>query len=342
MIKKKNQERDIDNNISKLNESAEEPRKYMDKSYWPEADITAEEMEDPFGNVSSERPSIVLAFHGLLSLLNNGKKGCDVGIFNASPDHRFAILVMTPAYKTWFDIGDPKSLGTNIRFDVENPKDNRTGVSYFQDREVFSRKKYEKDDEEYDHPHDFRWVIDLDGPEFHNSRLTQNSEMITPRIRINNGLFFTYDITKSTFNRETPGDEYYMGSVAKAVTANVYLKNNGYAILRFGKHALLLDPGEGEQVYVGFFNNCVSKDCDFDPESNRKERRNDFHHYYRTFTMPHGQKEYELKAHSIVPETPAVSLLSAESLLTISFFDIFNSILSSDFAPCGGGGHSGK
>jgi hypothetical protein len=223
------------------------------------------------------------------------------------------------------------------------------GVSYFQDKDVFSRRKPIPGAVEFDHPHDFRWLIDLDGPEFHDSKLTLKPEMLTPRILINNGIFYTYEITDSTFDREAPGDKYYMGSIARAIWANVYLGGIGHAVLQFGTQGMRLQPKEKETYFIGFFNNCASHNCDFDPDSPRKEKRNDFHHYYRTFEIPQGQKEYELKINHYPPSQtltatnpPALSSLPIESLAKKPFTEIFKQLLSSDFAPCGGGGNSGK
>jgi hypothetical protein len=240
-------------------------------------------------------------------------------------------------------IGDPKSIGTDtIKFKVMERQKNgqlreNRGVSYFQDRESFCR------DATLDHKHDFRWVLDFDGPEFYDISVKLKPEMLIPKITINNGIFYVWP-TYSTFKRKAPGDEYYLGHIARFVLANIYLKKDEMATLEAGNFKTVITPSAGETNIIVFSNNCISADCEFDPFSSRKERRNDFHHFYKTFDIPEGRDEFELMIHQVhTPPSPEAAVEPFIMGLGQSFLDILGIPLGTDPAPCGGGsGHSGK
>jgi hypothetical protein len=304
---------------------------------WPKANITPGNMR-----VQAVNAPIVLLFHGLLSFINFGPKRCDVGVHNQDPDHDFVVYVLNDSFKVLqaIPVRDLKSTDpfTFTADKVDAPVSGADGtVGFFQDQDIFRR------DMASDHECDFRWLLDFEGPEFYNSALQLKPETLKPTLRVYNGLFHTAQLTKSTFKRHSPEGELSLGPIAFLIAANIYLAAGGTATLRIGKQVINFTKETGKRI-IWFSNSCLCDKCEFDPKSPRKEGRNDFHMYYRTFEIPSARREFELIADKIVPSPcPTIPNLfsSVEGLKSNTQLMSILKRFSTDPAPCGGGGHSG-
>jgi hypothetical protein len=287
-------------------------------------------------------PKVIVLFHGLMAFTYNQSGFCEIGIHNQSLEHELAILVFEvndeskPAKLIYeYKVGRPGDLPVDVvRIDVKKPSEK--GAKFFKPHAgVFNRQNPSENEG------DFRWVLDLEGPEFYNRPLVKKTETLQPRILIKHGVFYTAVKTDSTFKRSAPFDEEDLGNVAYLIGANIYFEADGQAALRIGKENLVFNyVPDGRKYLVLFLNLCHEQVCDYNEESPIKERRNDFYLYYKSFDIPSGHEEYEL----IWTDKPSVS--SSEAEVKTSRFSYLNRLknvlarlgytLSTDEAPCGG------
>lgn len=302
---------------------------------WPESAISP---DDP-----TPMPSVVLVFHGLTSFINFGETRCDVGFHNQNSDHELTLF--TGLFGQPFDYLQAipiSNLANTEPFTFKitpAPPSIVKRVTFFQDREIFRR------DSANDHRKDFRWLLDFEGPEFYHTPLKLKTETLTPTLSVYDGLFYTLFRTDSTFKRKATDGEFLLGNIAYMIAANVYLDDDSVAILRIGKHEMDFKKRPGLPHVLFFVNSCPREECSFDPRGPRKESRNDFYMYYRTFEIPSGRPEYELVADHIVGglNLDTQSLIdSKRGPFNNSLVETILGLLSTDPAPCGGGGgHSG-
>lgn len=271
----------------------------------------------------SEEPTIKVVFKGLLSMRFNGDGECEVGIHNTTHEtgrpqrHDLIINLWTKRLDLLGSKFEPCS--GPIRFPVGNPKNCSRGYEllafrtkspgvhvYEPTAEPFDRESVNND------PKDFRWILDLEGAHFYDTRLTRYADTITPNFHLNNGLFYTLQKTKSTFRRVDPkahGEPpHHLGNVASIIAANIYLPPmDGYAVLRIDDVRIRLDSIENVQYQVDITNECnVSGECDYQPGAGSKQERNDFYLHFDTFKVPDGKPEYELVLETFgeFPEKP--------------------------------------
>lgn len=275
------------------------------------------------GSFPSEEPTIKVVFRGLFSLRFNGDGECEVGIHNTTHQtgrpqrHDFVVSLWTKRLDLIGSKFEPCS--GPIKLPIGNPKNccqgyellafraKRPGVHVYEPTpEPFDRESEDND------PKDFRWMLDLEGAHFYDTRLTHYADTITPSFRLNNGLFYTLQKTKSTFKRVDPkahGEPpHHLGNVASIIAANIYLPPiDGYALLRINDVRIRLDSIENTQYQLDITNECnVSGECDYDPGAGSKQERNDFYLHFDTFKVPDGRPEYELVLESFgdFPEKP--------------------------------------
>ncbi len=304
---------------------------------------------------------VFLAFHGLMGLAYNQEhRYCEVGVHCKAPHHEFRIEVFE------FKVGDKKGklvyrrkFGKAeyapmdyIRIDIKEPS--VPGVKFYMPS---GYEINEQTEEVTAADHDFRLVPDLEGPLFYNRRLKKKPGAYKPKLHIRHGTFFTLSSTSKEFRREAPNDPQSLGKVARIIGTFIPLDPKGYVALRIGDEEVRLTPeplsGSPPQgkFYVALFDNsCDQADCEYKPKSAKKEKRNDFYLYYKTFEIPSDKEEYELrlgktpeeaepesKEREVVSLPPAAAGMAALTFLAgvIPFLEE----LSNDEAPCGGTGY---
>jgi len=118
---------------------------------------------------------------------------------------------------------------------------------------------FDKDTDQGD-PEDFRWVIDLEGKEFHDSKLAiTNPALLKPVFYLTDGVFYTQQKSADMQGRvtwESDNPWLFVGKVADAIAADIYLdKKGGEVILRSdakGSEPLRLkrEPGVKYEIAV--------------------------------------------------------------------------------------------
>jgi hypothetical protein len=277
-------------------------------------------------NQIPEDETIDLIFHGLLAFCYNSDEHCEIGAHNDAEDHSPSLEIFEDGTrKRSFSGGELRGLGANIiTLTAEDP--DPPGVFFFMKDGELDRQHPE------DNPYDFRWLLDLEGPDFYDRPpgmpLEQNLGFYRPKLVVHHGVFYTADTTRTQFKRSLRGDRI-LGHVSYYVAAKIKLRS-GTALLKGGELEYTFHAGKKYQVT--FANVCShnGKACKFEPNSLDKEERNDFFEYYKTFQLPPAREEFELKIHG-----PAIE--HDHSTRRLGFMGEVDP-RSTDPAPCGGVG----
>jgi hypothetical protein len=262
----------------------------------------------PINNFPDAQPAVLLLFRGLFLFAFNGTTGCEIGIHNATHDtpsheapHSLRLRVWKksdpncPLSHTAIGIDDPRT--TPLSLTVQNPAELPGVVAYERgrfDRQDPSSSPY------HNAPFDFRWTLDLEGPDFYDRVLKKNPAKMRPGLTINHGLFFTFYKTRSKFKRAQGPNERVLGSVAEIVGINLYLNMGGKVILNYGGQSIELPKIDNVTHQVDFFNDCRPFGCTFDVGSSDKKKRNDFYLNFDAVNLE-GDSEHELKIREQFP-----------------------------------------
>jgi hypothetical protein len=254
-----------------------------------------------------EEIAALLVFHGLMGMAYNKQGFCEVGMHCGPPKHNLAIEAYEvpsleppsypssePFYRYNFEESND-SLPETIKLDIVRPK--------------YAHPWFYLPDNQADE-NDFRRLIDLEGHNFYNRPLKRKHYTFKPKLHVKSGVFMTSKPTDKYYYRVAPNDSRYLGNVVELVIAAVYLNEYGYLAIRIGSEELKLRPQSNRRYVIVIKNLCDPADCDFDPNSTKKEIRNDFHHYYGTFEIPKDKDEYELieaTSHALPASAPFLS-----------------------------------
>ena len=247
--------------------------------------------------VLPNNPSVVIVFRGLFTFCFSGNQNCEVGINNqaADPDqfHKLNVNVWRKGLQGCIPVPIvmPNPI-TRIDLEVQNATE-LDGVYVFQrnPQTPFDRMDLGN------HPKDFRWALDFEGPDLYNERLLKQTNALRPSLQINNGIFYTRQTSRSKFKLHSKSGDKQIGSVAKLIAANVYL--GGVSFLDLKINGILIKRLEQEQNIthqIDFKNDCEppAGHCGYHPGNSAKETRNDFYLHHRTFNRPGGKDELEL------------------------------------------------
>lgn len=285
--------------------------------------------------------NVVLGFHGLMCFCfrkGHNDRNCEVAIHNRSAAHNLSLTVYKvldtydPPYNMNMGItkdtlpfagpfvkGSLGSLNTNIvRFDVDEPRE-ISGVKYFH-----------RGDGPRDHPYNFRHIIDLEH-DFHPGVVLEKiSRRMGPRLRFNNGLFYTLFKTQTQFERvvvQGPAqDPVDIGSLALLVGANIYLENDGKVDIHMlgEENPLTLRASQGK-FFVLIDNGC--RGC----------TDSDVRHYYELIEPPSVKYDLRKKGGKVsAPPAPDSSDALFLSEVNLILKDV--GIEARDDTPCGAAG----
>jgi hypothetical protein len=242
-------------------------------------------------------PTVLVVFKGLLTFCFAGNLNCEVGINNQVPDtqkHLLNIKVWRkapdcpPSPMVDEDISPPRGIDIEVHHPAE-----LDGV-YVYEPDPF--RPLDRIGTSSD-PQDFRWMLDFEGPDLYDVHLEKVTASVRPSLNVNNGLFYTRQKSESKFVLHSPSGNAFIGSVCKLLAANIYLAVGGDVEIKVdGSRLAKLDHAANVTYQVDFVYDCfpVTGHCDFDPDSNVKEMRNDFYLNHRAFTLPNGVAEKEL------------------------------------------------
>ncbi|HEV2828664.1 MAG TPA: hypothetical protein VGW76_13790 [Pyrinomonadaceae bacterium] len=219
-------------------------------------------------------PDVRIFLHGQL-ILQPGEDGeCKIGINRCSPIHQFSFEVRQR-------MNDPNSpdiilsrrLGT-LRTDIEIDLEDSTGegVTKFVPDVPFGQAN------------DFRWLIDLAGPSFHDCPVEFTGIDIEPEVIIREGLFYTAartDASKLSVVREGGGKTRAdLGTVAAIMGVNIYLEGRRLKVA-YGEEELMLPPPDAP-AGVTYYEIRISNDPPFvDQEEDTPTIHDEFREYYK-------------------------------------------------------------
>jgi hypothetical protein len=131
-------------------------------------------------------------------------------------------------------------------------------AAFFQsDRIPFDRAQLQGDDK------DFRWLIDLEGPDFHNAKFRRTERYFSTKLKVKHGTFYTYKHTGHYFECEGgPSPHQHLGYVPKVIAADIRL-DGGCVFLKIDGQDVLPHPlCDGSARYEIYFSNECDEDCD--------------------------------------------------------------------------------
>lgn len=164
------------------------------------------------------KATVRISLLGLTAFCFNGKNQCEMGLL-IHREHRPSLSIQ--------EIG-PDNSPINVRHSIDLDHDLRieatnAGVAKYL-QPGFDRSQDAGD------PEDFRWVMDLEGEEFHNQLLTQIGSL-GPKLHINDGTVYTrlksgvaYARKRADTNAEDPS---YLGKVANVVGVDIVCDDDG-------------------------------------------------------------------------------------------------------------------
>lgn len=245
-----------------------------------------------------ENPTIKIAFTGLLAFCFDPKEGetrsrCQVGILRADR-HQLTVKIfkVTPTRTeeiriSGMSLGDRVAAAASVNRSNPNPHDVFLTVKNpaLSDVRLHANGPFARD--ESDDPNDFRWIPDIEGPEFHDRHLPVKIENLRPSLRMNNGLFYTAQKVSAVKQRKN--DEPVDMDVAAFTAANIYLRDDpsSEAVLTFGDGESYSFRKENGTTYkIQFYNLCS------DPTPTTVA--GDFKQYYNAFEVPNVDEHFNL------------------------------------------------
>lgn len=208
------------------------------------------------------KATATITLEGLLVFVVNDQKQCELA-FLSCDNHELNIDVRV-ILPNGFELPikhslDPKK---DLAISVVNP--DGTGISFFKDG-VFDRKKGQGDAE------DFRWVIDLEGPEFHNKALeaipapsSVVGAKLTPKLFITDGQVYASDLPNEQLARkeiDTVAGPVFLGRAADIIGVDIACLDGGNSSVIISNEGLTgshvkLPKVEGVRYRIQFVNDC--------------------------------------------------------------------------------------
>jgi hypothetical protein len=221
--------------------------------------------------ITSDSPTITLILKGLFLLaFEKENKFCQAGVMRAE---RHCLRIKIKANGTSqpiFPELPSEILDGDIFFHVSG----RAGsVSIYEQKGPFDRDT-SKDQR------DFRWIVDLEGKEFHSRSLPFRVGTISQSIFIKNGLFYTYSVLPVLIDTRLSGARD--AGVTDRIGCDIYLDDQEEAVLRYGPDPVSSiifrkEPGISYTI-------TLENVCEEPPESTRDS--SDFVFYYDVIDVP--------------------------------------------------------
>lgn len=227
------------------------------------------------GATPTHQATAKVVFRGLMAFQPDaGRQYLDVGILYA-PQHEFRIQV-----KETSDVGGsvvfipvppastPRSVWTLV-----SANSNAGGISFYQTG-AFDRAA------DLGHERDTRWLIDLEGAEFHKRQLTLTNDQLRLVLRVSAGDFYTNKRTAALMRRKGDGRFQYFGRVTEELATDISLVE-GDLVIRLENGAELLrlkhNPGIAYEITI---------ENAFTGDHHTASRVNHFAYYYGLLTEP--------------------------------------------------------
>jgi hypothetical protein len=228
-----------------------------------------------------------ISFEGLFVFCFNDKKQCEIGVIK-HVDHVTTLNIMRI---------DPDGRVNHVEHELKTEKDIWIEVVNPAEQGAFpyTPGEFDRRNEKGD-DRDFRWIPDLEGPEFHNKNLTIYSANFKSIMRITDGRFYTMVKPREIFARETVGSSdppKYFGRVAEVVGVDIVcrsVRGSGVSFRNEGKGGIStkLPQKDGTKYEITIKNTRVHHI----PGAVR-ETQSDFRLYYDVARDPEGT-QYDL------------------------------------------------
>jgi hypothetical protein len=225
--------------------------------------------------VTTVDPNLHLIFKGLCAFAFSKKivhgpaqpdTECQVGILSAAPGHQLKITIVKEEGESReissFNISP--SVGQLFKFITLSTADDR-GVTCYKDDATLNDPRLRRP-----RPtppsgvgkHDFRWIADLEGVEFHNSKLTLLEKIFLPIIKIKTGEFYTRRVTDEFFvqvqNRRIIRP--FFGNTAEEIGTEIAVAPDSGFTLKLADMPIVSETAMGTKKYrISFENSCPTR-----------------------------------------------------------------------------------
>ena len=205
----------------------------------------------PWTNVPpADNPGIRMLFDGMMIFTYRGRQG-RVVFHTGSANHKLEVIV--------FERGNPcieklRVEGTDIPSKIEliNPGGHADDVQYFAsgDPDDFDRKKWRNKD--------FRWLLDLEGPEiFSNTTFNRTEDKgFNKKLHVRSGCFYTFQRTNSTFTSDVGSLLCPEISVARIMACDIRLEGTQTFVFKVGSREVEMKNPSRHEIY--FLNHCAT------------------------------------------------------------------------------------
>ena len=256
-----------------------------------------------------------VTFDGLIAFCYDRRGDCEMGMVQAA-DHQ-PILILTrinPDGSTTFMRRFDLAVNHNVTIDAEDPVE--IGTHTFP-RDIY-RGDFDRLGNDAD-PEDFRWIMDLQGRDFHGAALRLKrgagdpaTARLRPRITVTHGVFYTVEKTPDTFMRHPRrGDATRpknIGKIADKVGADIIcVPDAGVVKLTVGAETLELVrfvDGKAFRYQIDISNLCRSDGPG--PRCPTTSTESDFPLYYKVAEDEDGV-EFDVRNH-FVKEDPRAKI----------------------------------
>jgi len=202
-----------------------------------------------------DNPGIRMLFAGMMVFTYKGRQG-RVVFHTGTPHHNLEIVA--------YEKGTPcvqklRKEGANIppRVDLISP--GADDVQYFQsgDPDNFDRKIWDNKD--------FRWLLDLEGPETYGNRDFDRTEDkgFNKKLHVKTGTFYTYQRTNSTFKTDVGSLMCSEFSVARIMACDIRIPAGQTFVFKVGGDEVRMqNPSKYEIHFLNTCRTCTTSDFD--------------------------------------------------------------------------------
>lgn len=260
----------------------------------------------------SDAPAIRLLFDGLMTIcFDSIQSQCQIGIPRDAPNHNLTIKVER------IFAGETKTITTLTGFDTKEISfelsGGETGIKTYQ------KGNFVGNDLE-DDPRDFRWVVDLEGPEFHNRKLSIKDGAFRQFINLKSGVFHSRLLSDLDIDikKHATGKVLKSRKVSTITGVNIDLQPGEKFFMHYGKQnkQTLELEAESDVTYTLTLDNLCPE-----AKSALPNLESDFYVYYTIFddVPPEEQLDLDLPLEEKEKVQKAIDSKMDEAFLISAF-----------------------
>ena len=251
-----------------------------------------------------------VTFDGLIAFCYDRRGDCEMGMVQAADHHPLLELTrINPDGSTTSLRRFELTVHDDVTIDAQDPVE---FGAYTFPRDIYGTE-FDRLNTNAD-PEDFRWIMDLQGRDFHGAALKLKRAMgdpttarLRPRITVPHGVFYTLDKTPDTFMRHPrTGDSTRpkdIGKIADKVGADIVcVPDGGVVNLTVGGHTCELTRFKDEQAFryrIDISNLCRTEGPG--PRCPTNPTESDFPLYYKVAEDEDGI-EFDVRNHFVLDD----------------------------------------